>query len=165
MSWRSEISKQCYFLNLLAFQTCVAQLLQVWIPPPRTQSKTRCFERSIELEKRWFCSLYQSPDSPKFPKKFLSIIFLDIPTHLTLWPLTIGFISSIKVSKKRFLVGKKLKAFLPVLFIALEYWPSDITNNALYVVSSRYWNSQFTVTIGLVSSTLVSAENLKVLEL
>ena len=50
---------------------------------------------------------------------------------------------------------------MSILFLALEYWPSDIPNNAIYSFSSRYWNSSFSVIGGLVSSTWVSAEKLK----
>ena len=48
--------------------------------------------------------------------------------------------------------------------VALDYWQSDISNNVVYDVSSRYWNYYFSVTTVLVSSILVSSENLKLLD-
>ena len=120
----------------------------------------------VEVENHWFCSLHQSPDSPKFPESLSSIIFLDIQTHPPLSPITTSFISSIKVSIKSFLVVKTFSMVIfSNLFLALEHWPSDIPNNANYTVSSRYWNSQVSVTRGWVSSILVSAESLKFVEI
>ena len=50
---------------------------------------------------------------------------------------------------------------MSILYLGLKYWQSDIPNNALYNVSSRYLNSWFSVIRGLASSILVSTECLK----
>ena len=54
---------------------------------------------------------------------------------------------------------------LLTLFLAEEYWTTIFPNNANYKNPSRYWNSWFSVTRGLGSSILVSAENLKLVEI
>ena len=53
---------------------------------------------------------------------------------------------------------------LSMLFLALEYWLSYISNSAIYNVSSRYGNSWFSVVRGLLSSILFFDENLKLVE-
>ena len=53
---------------------------------------------------------------------------------------------------------------LSILFLALEKRPSDVPNNDFYKFSSRYRNSSFSVTIGLVAFILFSAENLELVE-
>ena len=51
-----------------------------------------------------------------------------------------------------------LDGMLLTWFFALDFWQSNIRNNANYNDSSRYWNSQFSVTRVLVSSILVSVK-------
>ena len=71
-----------------------------------------------------------------------------------------------KFSIKSFLVSETFSMnFLSILFLALEYWFSDISNIAIYKVSFQYRNSCFSVTSSLVSSTLISAESLKLVEI
>ena len=113
--------------------------------------------------------LHHCPDSPKFSKKPLIKNFSRnsaIQTHPFLSSIATGFISSIKVSIKSFLVVEIFSnVILSILFLELEYWPSDIPRNAIYDVSIRYWNSWFSVSRGFVSSVLVTAENLRLLEI
>ena len=62
------------------------------------------------MKNHWFCSLDQTPDSTKIPKKnFISLILLDIQTHPPLSPIIIGFISSVKIQMKNSLVGKQFR--------------------------------------------------------
>ena len=51
-----------------------------------------------------------------------------------------------------------------ILWVALEYWQSDLPNNAIYNISSRQWKFYFSISKGSVSSIMVSAESLKPLE-
>ena len=53
---------------------------------------------------------------------------------------------------------------LLILFLALNYWPSDVPSNAIYNVSPQYWNSKFSVTRGLVFSIIFSAQKLETFE-
>ena len=69
------------------------------------------------------------------------------------------------LNQKLFSFRNILDDFLSILFLALEYWFSDISNNAIYKVSFQYRNSCFSVTRSLVSSTLISAESLKLVEI
>ena len=69
------------------------------------------------MKNRCFCSWHQSPDNAKSPKKNVQIFFLDIQTHPHLLPITTGFISSIKVSMKIFLVMKNFRMVINVGFV------------------------------------------------
>ena len=98
-------------------------------------------------------------------KNLKLLIFHDIQIHPHISPITTGFISSIKVSIKSFLVVETLSMkMLSILFLALEYWQSDLPNNAIHNVLSRYWNSYFSLTTGLLSSILVFKQSLNFLE-
>ena len=109
--------------------------------------------------------LHQSLDRSKFPKNLLLITFLDIQTHPFLPPIFTGFISSVKISVKNLLVVKTFSmVILLIFFLALEYWLADIPYNAIYDVSSRHWNSYFSVARGLAPSIMVSATNAKHVE-
>ena len=109
---------------------------------------------------------FSSMDSPKLPKKPLLINFFRLHTHSFLSPITTGFIFSIKISMKQFLVLKFFwMVILLIFFLALQYWPSDVPSNAIYDVSFRYRNSYLSVSGGFISSISVSAENLKLLEM
>ena len=66
-------------------------------------------------------------------QKSLSIVFLDIQTYPPLSPIILGLIS-IEVSMKNFLVKTFLIVMLSLLFLAVEYWPFDFPNNAIYIV-------------------------------
>ena len=136
-----KIPKSGIFVHLPQYPNFFSSASRVWIPSSKTHMKTQHFYRSIEVKVRGFCSLDQNPGSLKFPSNIFSIIFLDIQTHPYLSPMTTGFISLIKVSIKNFSIVKTFSMeTLSSLCLELKYWQPDIPNNAIYNVSSRYWN-------------------------
>ena len=107
----------------------------------------------------WDCSLHRKPSNTIFPKQF-SKTFLDFQTHPLLSLKTTRFIWSFKFWIKSFsncenILKGNIAHFVPVL----EYWQSDIRNIVFYKVSSRYENSHFCVTRGLVSFSMVCAQS------
>ena len=129
-----------------------------WNVAPGEDWNTVAFIRCVIILRIW-------DFQEALPFKF----FPDIETHLHLSPITKGFNSSIKVSVKNFLVVEtffsmpwhcRVEDFLQILFLALDYWPSEVPNNVISDVPPRFWNSSFSVTRGFVFSILVSAKDL-----
>ena len=111
------------------------------------------------MENRWFCSLHQSPDSPKVPKKPLIKFFsrYSNSSSFVIHNYRLHFFSQ-SLNGKLLVVKTFSVVILSISFHALA---SDIPNNDNYNVSYRYCNS---VTRGLVSSILICDENLTLVE-
>ena len=102
----------------------------------------------------------------KFQKKLVLMIFLPLQAPLLLSPTTTSLNSSIQFPNESCLVvAFLLTEVLSILFFPLENRQFDILNNDTYDVPSRYWSSEFSVTRGWVSSIVVFAESLKVVEI
>ena len=88
-----------------------------------------------------FVRCIRSPIIQTFQRNRFSLFFLDIQTYPPLSPINTGFIC-IKVSMKSlFVVETFSTVMLSLLFLAFEYWFSNIPKNATSNVSTLYWNS------------------------
>ena len=127
-----KFRKVFFILIPLKIQTRFSQLLHNSKSFVRNSVQNRTLAAECWDENRWFFLLHQNSDSPNFPRKKLLLIFRDIQTHPQ-WSLkTTGFVSSIKVSMKNFLVVKTFPIkSLSILFLAFDYWSSDIPKNAI----------------------------------
>ena len=141
-SWQSENSKKCYFYSFRTIFTCIPQPHDKFeFLHQRLNPKHNTCRAVLRLKTVDFVRCMNS-DNPKVPRKPLKINFPDIQTHPHLSTITTGFISFIKISFKSYLVVETFViGRLSILYLALEYWQSNIPNNAIYNVSFPYWNS------------------------
>ena len=129
------------FSESLTFQACIPQLLQVRTLPPRSHPNKK-LRWNIEVQKRWFFALYQSPDSPKLPKKTSHKKFSRHSNSFSFFTLYYILHFSIHSLSDKLLIWKTIwMVILSISSLALEYWTSDFVKNANYIVPSRYWNS------------------------
>ena len=109
------------------------------------------------MRNSWLFWLHRSPDSPNSWKKNINSFSLHSNSS-SFFTHNYRLQSLIEVSKKNFLVSKSLSMILmSILFLALEFWRSVISINAIFNNSFWNWNPYFSVTRGLVPSILISA--------
>ena len=148
-------------LMYLVNQTEFFQQLQAWVHQSESQSIALLLYSWFRMKNHWYWSLNKNHVSPRF-MLLLKMIHLDYRNGVS---VTTGLISFMRVKLGSLTLREKDSIQVSVSWLfASKSGHSQESNVFQFFLLCRYSISYFSITIGLISSSKVAIESLKLLQ-